>query len=81
MKKLLLSTVLLFSFGASCEPESINEESNLNCKCGTIIDKAFYNIPNSSFTVLKVKNDCTGITETIQVAGNQGTQNIKWCNE
>ena len=72
-------TLLLFaSLAIGCTTD--NEEPN--CNCGTIIKKT-YAPPFASapdFTVLQVKNDCTGEIKTVAVDGNQGELNGKWCN-
>jgi hypothetical protein len=82
MKKLLLlSSVLLFSLAATCEPEPIEETNPLDCNCGIVIEKTYYNIPNNSFTLIKVKNDCSQEVTTYNLVGNQGTLNEKYCNE
>ena len=72
-----MKTKLLLLIGLCAIGCTTDNQEEVNCKCGTIIEKVYFNFP--SFTVLKVKNDCTGNVETINVNGNQGELNGKWC--
>lgn len=76
MKTKILFILLAFSLmSATCEPDPIEP----NCKCGTIIEKIYFNVPNQSFTKLTIKNNCTGETHFITVPSNQGNINEQWC--
>ena len=76
MKTKLLLLLSLCAIGCT------SNETETNCKCGTITEKVyvppFASAPD--FTVLKVKNDCSGEVTTISLDGNQGELNGKWCN-
>lgn len=78
--KLLILFIILFSFGASCEPDELPQQ-NTNCECGIIIEKNFFQLPTTSFTLLKIKKNCTNEIVTIEVLGNQGSLNGEWCFE
>jgi hypothetical protein len=72
MKTKLLLLIGLCTLG--CTTDNTEE---IDCGCGTIISKMHFTFPN--FTVLKVKNDCTGVVEQLNLDGNQGELNGKWC--
>lgn len=78
--KILIIFTILFSLGASCEPDELPQQQ-LDCSCGVIIQKDFFQMPTSSFTLLKIKNNCTNEITQIQVSGNQGSLNSEWCDE
>ena len=70
-------TLLAIAFTVlSCSTDSENQE--VNCSCGTVISKMHFTFPN--FTVLQVKNDCTGEVKTVNLDGDQYTLNDKYCD-
>lgn len=76
--KILIAFILLFSFGASCTPDEL--PSNTNCSCGTITEKVtFY---NPTFTLIKVKNNCSGEVKQKELTGTQPSLHIgdEYCN-
>lgn len=66
MKKVLL---LLLLVTVSCsQPDAPAPVTD--CKCGTVIESVPYNLFGSSFfSVVTVKNNCTGIMKQIQKNG------------
>jgi hypothetical protein len=66
MKKVLL---LLLLVTVSCsQPDAPAPVTD--CKCGTVIEAQTFNVFGSSFfSVLTVKNNCTGIMKQIQKNG------------
>ena len=66
MKKLLL--ILLVIYGCST-PEQ-QQTTNTDCNCGTVIESQSFNVlGQNQFSVIKVKNNCTGIIKQIQRNG------------
>ena len=66
MKKVLL--LLLLVFGSCSQPDAPAPVTD--CKCGIVIESVPYNLFGSSFfSVLTVKNNCTGIMKQIQKNG------------
>lgn len=79
MKKVILLLILamvLIGCSSSDQEQSVQQ----NCNCGVVIEKANFNIPNYNFTVLKVKNNCTGEIKTIDVPGNVSAVGQQYCN-
>lgn len=76
MKTKILFLLLAFSLmSATCESDPIEPD----CKCGKIIEKIYFNMPNQAFTKLTIENNCTGVIKTINVPSNQGELNGQWC--
>lgn len=66
MKKLLL--ILLVVYGCSTPEQP--QEMPINCNCGTVIESQSFNVlGQNQFSVIKVKNNCTGIIKQIQKNG------------
>jgi uncharacterized protein YkvS len=66
MKKVLL--LLLFLVTASCS--QLDAPTTTDCKCGTVIESQTFNVLGSNFfSVVQVKNNCTGIVKQIQKNG------------
>jgi len=64
MKKLLLLLLL-----AGCSTPDTSSEV-VDCKCGTVIESQKFNVLGSNqFSVIKVKNNCTGIIKQFQKDG------------
>jgi hypothetical protein len=78
--KLLILFAVVFSLAASCEPDT-QPVTNTDCNCGVITNKIVFTIPNSVFTKLTIKNNCTEVITNIQVTGNQGSVGEQWCND
>jgi len=76
--KALLMISLFAAIG--CSSDSPAEAPVIDCNCGVITEKIVFNLPTSSFTNLKVKNNCTNEIELVTVDGNQGTVGEQWCN-
>lgn len=81
MKKLILSA-LLFSALTSCSTDdnSSSNSTNNDCNCGQVVQCTSFNMPTSSFTVLKVKNNCTGELTTVNIPGTHQLLNTQYCN-
>jgi hypothetical protein len=80
MKKILLLLLLLVT--ASCsQPDAPAPVTD--CKCGTVIESQTYNISGIDgihyFSVVQVKNNCTGIVKQIQKNGVI-SKNTTLCN-
>jgi len=78
MKKLLLmSAIVLASFG--CTPEE-NDTSD-NCNCGEIINASHITLPGGGLTTtLTVRNNCSGQITTIGLSGHQYSEGQQYCN-
>ena len=72
-----MKTKLLLLFAICTIGCTSDETKEVDCNCGTVISKMHFTFPD--FTVLKVQNDCTGVVETLNLEGNQGELNGKWC--
>jgi len=72
-----MKTKLLLLIGLCAIGCTTDNEQPVNCDCGTVISKMHFTFPD--FTVLKVKNDCTGEVKQYNLDGNQGELNGKWC--
>lgn len=77
--KLLLIALAFGLMSSTCEPDEI-EELQTDCSCGVIIEKVFFGFPNN-FTILKVKNNCTGNVQQLELDGNIGNVNEQYCND
>lgn len=75
MKKLLFLALALGIMSCSTDEENINQP---DCGCGVIIEKNYFS-GVANFTILKVKNNCTGQITTIELDGNVGTLNGQYC--
>ena len=64
-----------------CSKDSVAVVPVTDCNCGVITEKTVFNLPTSSFTNLKVKNNCTDEVSLITVDGNQGAVGEQWCND
>ena len=78
MRKLLLSAVLFYAL-TSCTTND-SPATNTDCDCGQVVECTSFNLPTSSFTVIKVKNNCTGIIKTVNLQGTQSLLNMQYCN-
>jgi hypothetical protein len=68
MKKLILSALLISALtSCSTDGNSSSNSTNNDCNCGKVIECTNFFIPNQNFTLLKVKNNCTGIIKTVNV--------------
>ena len=81
MKKLIIILAIAFTF-VSCSPEQTNTSSD--CDCGQIIQSNSFNLINQQggitvFSVLKIKDNCTGEIVTIQKDGTY-SNNTQICN-
>ena len=74
--KLLL---ILFLIITACSNEELSQEQQ-DCNCGTIVEKIFFS-GVAPFTILKIKNNCTGQIMQIELDGNVGTLNGQYCND
>lgn len=80
MKTKLFFIALAFGLMSStCEPEEI-EQPQTDCNCGVIVEKVFFGNPNN-FTLLQVRNNCTGEVTQVELDGNIGTVGNQWCND
>lgn len=76
MKKLLLSSLVLFA--VSCSNDDSNSSSN-NCNCGRVVRCSSFNMvnpvgsptPTTTFTTFVVLNNCSNLETTYNVNGNQ----------
>lgn len=67
MKKVL---VLLAIVMISCSTPSEQSETSVDCKCGVVIDSQSFNVLGANyFSVIKVKNNCTGVVKQFQKDG------------
>ena len=77
MKKIL---VLLAIVMVSCSTPSTQNEQAQDCKCGSVVSSSSFNVAGTNglhqFSVITVKNNCTGVTKQIQRDGviNVGNQ-------
>jgi len=80
MKKVII--ILAIALFASCTPEETT--TSTDCNCGQIVQSNSFNIINGTggitvFSVLKVKDNCTGEIVTIQRNGTYAN-NTQICN-
>ena len=74
MKKVILILAVAM-VSLSCSTEDSSSENNNNCDCGVVTESTSFNVVNgqggvSVFSVIKVKNNCTGAIVQIQRDGN-----------
>lgn len=77
MKKLLLSSLLLFA--VSCSNDDSNSSSSNDCDCGRVVRCSSFNMvnpvgsptPTTTFTTFVVLNNCSNLETTYNVNGNQ----------
>lgn len=81
MKKLILSALLIGTLLSCSSSDDDSSNSNQNdCNCGQVIQCMNFYIPNAPFTVIKVKNNCTGEIKTVNLDGTQLLLNTQYCN-
>lgn len=66
MKKIILGYFIFVCLLCSCTSSDINDE---DCNCGKVIQASTFNVYTTSFTVVKVKNNCTGVVSQFQMNG------------
>lgn len=75
MKKLsLIGAMALMLF--SC---SKDDSTSKDCNCGKVTGKQTLMSGQQTFSILQVKNYCSGETHPITVEGTQGTIGGEWC--
>jgi len=77
-KAKLLLLVLAFGLMSSTCSTDDEQTSDLDCNCGLIVDKVYFPAP-SNFTILKIKDNCTGEVVQREYDGNKGQLNTEWC--
>lgn len=77
--KLLLFALAFGLMSSTCSPDEIEEPIvDVDCDCGLIVEKVYFPSP-SNFTILKIKDNCTGEVVQREYDGNQGQLNTEWC--
>lgn len=67
MKKIL---VLLAIVMVSCSTPYTESEAPVDCKCGVVVEAQNFNVLGANqFTVMTVKNNCTGVFKQVQKNG------------
>ena len=56
---------------AGCSVDEQNRQDEPNCNCDTIIQANVFAIPTYTWTVVTVKNDCTGAQRQIELSGRR----------
>jgi hypothetical protein len=72
-KTILILAVAIVSL--SCSTEDSTSENNNDCNCGEVTESTSFNVVNgqggvSVFSVVKIKNNCTGAIVQKQRDGN-----------
>jgi len=74
-KSILILAVAMSSLSCSTDSNTPTENPPTDCNCGQVIQSSPFNIVNgqggiSVFSVIKIKNNCTGEIVQIQRDGN-----------
>ena len=68
MKNIFMCFIFVcYFFLSSCTPSETISEGD--CSCGKVIEASTFQVQGNHFTVVKVKNNCTGIIMQLQKQG------------
>ena len=72
-KTILILSMAFMSF--SCSTEDNSNDTNTDCNCGKVTESTSFNLVNGQggvnvFSVIKIKNNCTGVIIQTQRDGN-----------
>ena len=76
--KLLLIALAFGMMSSTCTPDEVEQDPDTTCDCGLIVEKVYFPAP-SNFTILKIKDNCTGEVVQREYDGNKGQLNTEWC--
>lgn len=79
MKKVfgIIALTLLVGCTASEDTATTN---NTDCDCGEVVSSISYNINQSTYTTIQVRNNCSGIIKTVSTIPYQVLNNSQWCD-
>jgi hypothetical protein len=74
-KTILILALAVMSISCSTGDDNNTNETNTDCNCGKVTESSSFNVVNgqggvSVFSVIKIKNNCTGSVVQIQRNGN-----------
>ena len=81
MKKVILVlAVAIVSLSCSTGDSASTNEANTDCECGVAVEVVYFNVLNTPITKMKMKRNCTGEIEVIDLPGHQGAVGDIKCN-
>lgn len=79
-KTILILAVAMASLSCSAGDSTPTNETNTDCECGVAVEVVYFNVLNTPITKMKMKRNCTGEIEVIDLPGHQGAVGDIKCN-
>ena len=79
-KTILILAVAMMSLSCSTGDSTPTNEANTDCDCGVAVEVVYFNVLNTPITKMKMKRNCTGEIEVIDLSGHQGAVGDIKCN-